>query len=135
MTIHLLPAYFTTTKSKSKKSSKQSKANIEHQKWLEKRGLSPQQLKNKVKPDNNWAEEYAAVLKVERKYVSVETKGSSDSCSKKGVMANLHKEPEHIRREILDKASRVMPLYSKGGLQFATPGTDMKMVGSKSRRG
>ena len=135
MTMHLLPAYFTTTKTKKKKKASLTKSQIEHQIWLEKRGLSPNQLKSKTKPDNNWAEEYASTLRVEKKYESADMVGSSDSCTKKGVMANIHKEPEHVQREILEKASRVMPLYSKGGLQFATPGTDMKMVGSKSRRG
>lgn len=134
MSMHLLPAHFTTTKTK-KKPSKQSKADAEHQKWLEKRGLSRAQIKDKIKPDNKWAEEYAASLKVEKKYESADMVGSPDSCAKKDIMTNLHKEPEHVRREILEKASRVMPLYSKGGLQFATPETDMKMVGSKSRRG
>ena len=134
MTMHLLPAYFTTTNTKKKK-TKPSKSDLDHQKWLAKRGLSPQQLKAKIKLDNKWQEEYSKTIKVERKYESVETSGSRDSCAKKDIMTRLHKEPEHIRKEILDKASRVMPLYNKGGLQYATPETDMKSVGSKSRRG
>lgn len=134
MTMHLLPAYFTTTNSKKRK-SKPSKADAEHQKWLAKRGLSPEQLKAKKRVDINWASEYSKTIKVERKYASVEMSGASDSCAKKDIMTKLHKEPEHVRREILDKASRVMPLYNKGGLQYATPETDMKTVGTKSRRG
>ncbi len=133
--MHLLPAYFTTTSNRSKKKSKPKKSDVEHQKWLAKRGLLPQQLKEKIKLDNNWKTEYAKSIKVERKYVSVEMSGSSDSCAKKDIMSRLHREPEHVKKEILDKASRVMPLYNKGGLQYVTPETDMKMVGSKSRRG
>ena len=134
MTMHLLPAYFTTTNSKKKK-TKPKKSDIEHQKWLEKRGLAPSQLKAKIKLDNNWQEEYSKTIKVERKYKSVETTGSRDSCAKKDIMSRLHKEPEHVKKEILDKASRVMPLYNKGGLQYCTPETDIKTVGTKSRRG
>lgn len=134
MTMHLLPAYYTTTNSKKRK-SKPSKSDVQHQKWLEKRGLSPNQLKAKKKLDINWQEEYTKTIKVERKYESVEMSGSRDSCAKKDIMTRLHKEPEHVRKEILDKASRVMPLYNKGGLQYATPETDMKSVGTKSRRG
>jgi hypothetical protein len=61
--------------------------------------------------------------------------GSSDACAKKDIMTKLHNEPKHVREEILNKASRVMPLYNKGGLQYVTPETDIKTVGSKSRRG
>ena len=136
MTMHLLPAFYTTTIFNRKSTNKgKTKAQIEHEKWLEKRGLSPNQLKTKKKLDSNWKEEYASVLKVDRKYESVEMTGSSDACAKKDIMTRLHKEPEHIRKEILEKASRVMPLFNKGGLQYATPETDMKTVGTKSRRG
>lgn len=134
MTMHLLPAYFTTTNSKKKK-TKTKKSDLEHQAWLAKRGLLPQQLKAKIKLDNNWKEEYSKSIKVERKYESATMSGSRDSCAKKDIMTRLHKEPEHVKNEILNKASRVMPLYNKGGLQYVTPDTDMKMVGSKSRRG
>lgn len=135
MTMHLLPAFFTTTASNRKSKKKKTKAQIEHEKWLEKRGLSANQLKTKKKLDSNWKEEYASVLKVDRKYESAEMTGSSDACAKKDIMSRFHKEPEHIRKEILEKASRVMPLFNKGGLQYATPETDLKTVGTKSRRG
>ena len=134
MTMHLLPAYFTTTNTKKKK-TKPSKSDLEHQKWLAKRGLLPQQVKAKIKLDNKWQEEYSKTIKVERKYQSAEMTGSSDSCAKKDIMSRLHKEPEHVKKQILDKASRVMPLYNKGGLQYCTPETDIKTVGTKSRRG
>lgn len=134
MTMHLLPAYFTTTRTKKKK-SKTKKSDLEHQAWLSKKGLLPQQLKAKIKLDSNWKEEYNRSIKVERKYESAEMIGSKDSCAKKDIMTRLHKEADHVKKEILDKASRVMPLYNKGGLQYATPETDMKSVGTKSRRG
>lgn len=134
MTMHLLPAYFTTTNTKKKK-TKLKKSDVEHQKWLEKRGLAPNQLKAKIKLDKNWQDEYSKTIKVERKYQSAEMTGSSDSCAKKDIMSRLHKEPDHVKKQILDKASRVMPLYNKGGLQYCTPETDIKTVGTKSRRG
>lgn len=135
MTMHLLPAYFTTTSNTKKKKSKPSKSDVEHQKWLQKQGLSPEQLKRKKSVDSNWKEEYTSSIRVDRRYKSLGMSGTKDSCIKRGVMNNLHKEPEHVRKEILDKASRCMPLYNKGGLQYATPETDMKTVGTKSRRG
>lgn len=133
MTMHLLPAYFTTTSTKKKK-TKPSKAALEHQAWLAKRGLLPSQVKSKIKVDNKWQEEYSNSIKVERKYKSAEMTGSKDSCAKKDIMSRLHKESVQVKKQILDKASRVMPLYNKGGLQYATPETDMKSVGTKSRR-
>lgn len=136
MTMHLLPVFYTTTvgNRKRKKNSKTA-AQIEHEKWLQKRGLTRDQLATKKSVDNNWQNEYAKSLKVERKYQSVEMTGSKDSCARRGVMENIHKEPEHVRKQILEKASRCMPLYNKGGIQYATPETDMKTVGTKSRRG
>lgn len=136
MTMHLLPAYYTTTvgNRKRKKNSKKC-SQTEHEKWLQKRGLTQDQLATKKSVDNNWQTEYANSLKVERKYKSVEMVGSKNSCARRGVMENIHKEPEHVRKQILEKASRCMPLYNKGGIQYATPETDMKTVGTKSRRG
>jgi len=134
MTMHLLPAYFTTTNTKKKK-TKMKASEIEHQKWLTKRGLTREQINLKKKVDFNWSSEYAKTLKVDKKYKSAEMSGSSDACAKKDIMTKLHNEPKHVREEILNKASRVMPLYNKGGLQYVTPETDIKTVGSKSRRG
>ena len=62
-------------------------------------------------------------------------KSVAGDCSKRDIMTNLHKEPEHVQQEILRKASLVMPLYNKGGLQYAGPDVDLTTVGSKSRRG
>jgi hypothetical protein len=133
----ILPAYYTTnnTKRKSKTKSKTA-ATIKHEQWLMEKGLLPGQIAKKKTLDVNWKKTYNESIKVDRNdYVSAGMSGNASSTAKRGVMTNLHKEPEHIRKEILDKASRVMPLFNKGGLQFATPGTDMATVGTKSRRG
>ena len=50
-------------------------------------------------------------------------------------MDNLHKETPETQKAILDKASRVMPLFNKGGLQYLTDGEDITQIGTKSRRG
>jgi translation elongation factor EF-4 len=135
MSMHLAPVYFTTTRSgrKSKPSSNKrlAEATAKHDKWLLDRGLHPNQrdlqraFKGKQKID-------LPDLKVESQY---ELSNGIGNGFKRGIMANLHNETEKVRKEILDKASRVMPLYNKGGLQYATPETDLKMVGSKTRRG
>lgn len=136
MTMHLLPAFFTTTVSKRKSKSKPKTANqLAYEKWLQKQGLSPEQLKRKKTVDYDWKTEYTNSMKVERKYESLGMSGSKNACAKRGIMDNLHKEPEHVRKEILEKASRCMPLYNKGGIQYASPDTDFTTVGTKSRRG
>ena len=137
MTMHLLPAFYTTNGSTKKKTSKKkSQSQIDHEKWLEKQGLGKviqRSKKNAINSD--WRKSYAETLKVDRTYESSGISGSKHSCAKKGIMENLHKEPEHVRKEILIKASRCMPLFNKGGIQYATPGEDMTQVGTKSRRG
>lgn len=136
MTMHLLPAFFTTTVGKRKSKSKpNSQSQLAYEKWLQKQGLSPEQLKRKKTVDFDWKTEYTDSIRVERKYESLGMSGSKNACAKRGIMDNLHKEPEHVRKEILQKASRCMPLYNKGGIQYASPETDLTTVGSKSRRG
>lgn len=132
--MHLLPAFFTTTRSSTKK--KKTTSSAEHDKWLKSKGLHADQIKQKKSVDLNWKKRYTESVKVDREdYVSAGMSGNASSCTDRSLMKNLHKEPEHVRREILAKASRVMPLFNKGGLQYATPATDLTTVGSKSRRG
>ena len=135
MTMSMLPAYFTSTNLKKRK-SKIKQSLTAHDKWLISKGLSYDQIKSKKTVDFKWKERYLSDMKVDRSdYVSAGMSGNASSCTKRGVMVNLHKEPKHVRDAIIDKASRVMPLFNKGGLQYATPETDMTTVGSKSRRG
>lgn len=135
MSMHLLGPWFTTTKTNTKSKSK-PKQLTKHDVWLLKNGVHPEQIKIKKGVDLNWKKEYTKNMKVDQSdYVSAGMSGSASSCAKRDIMSNLHKEPEHVRREILEKASRVMPLFNKGGLQYATPETDLTQVGSKSRRG
>jgi hypothetical protein len=129
--MHLVGPYLTTTRynSKKKKSAKQLKADAEHQAWLKKRGLDRQTVQTSVAKANLRAEMPTY------EYTKVQYSNVVGSGTHTGVMANLHKEAPHVQKAILDKASRVMPLFNKGGLQYATEGTDLTTVGSKSRRG
>ena len=137
MSMHLLPAFFTTTKTsckKTKRSTKLKKADLDHAAWVQK--MTKGKKADKKALDKNWRSDYNRDMKVgQSDYVSSGMSGSASSCVKRDIMTNLHKEPKHVQKEILDKASRVMPLFNKGGLQYCTPGTDMTQVGSKSRRG
>jgi hypothetical protein len=136
MSMHLVGPYLTTTKYNSKKKKSNSRRLVEatdkHNAWLRERGLHPEQrtlqkaFKGKYQND---IPDYTV------RDNNIQLSNSIGNGYKKGIMANLHKESPEVQKEILDKASRCMPLFNKGGYQFATPGTDMTMTGSKSRRG
>ena len=110
------------------------KSRLDHQQWLKERGLTLSQIKAKKVIDYSWEKCYTS-------YINVETKTKEELLKKfypvykTDIMTNLHKENKQTQKEILFKASRVMPLFNKGGLQYASPTEDMKTVGSLSRRG
>jgi len=127
----MLPAFFTTTNTKKRK-VKKSQSTKQHEEYLLRMGCHPNQLKDKKALDNNWAATYSKNMKFEgNTYNSAGMSGNSDSCAKRGVLVNLHKETEVVRKEILEKANRIQPLYNKGGLQYVTDGTDLHDVGKK----
>ena len=136
MSMHLVGPYLTTTRynGKKKPSAKEQRAKVEHEAWLRKQGLHPDQLatrkasKGSIKTEKNLPS-----FKVDQSIPL--SNNIVDGGRVRGIMANLHKESPEVQKEILYKASRCMPLYNKGGIQFATPSEDLTQVGSKSRRG
>lgn len=130
MSMHILPAYFSTTRnSKTKKKVATVSA---HEKWLGSKGLTLSQIKAKKKVDSNWKKEYNDSLKVDRSdYVSHGLSGSPSSTAKRGVMTNLHKEEKQVQEAILQKANRTAPAYSKGSYQYITLDTDLSDIGKK----
>jgi hypothetical protein len=135
--MHILPAFYTTTVNGRKKKSKSAPASLsKHEKWLISKGLHPEQIKKKKDVDSGWKKRYTESMMVDRSTRRYDDKELiAGDCSKRDIMTNLHKEPKHVQEAILEKASRVMPLYNKGGLQLLSPNDDLKTVGSKSRRG
>jgi hypothetical protein len=136
MSMHLVGPYLTTTrynsKSKKSKSARAVTAAAKHDEWLRKQGLHPDQrnLQRAFKGKHvNSIPDYTDTRH------TAELSNGIGNGYKKGIMANLHKESPEVQQAIMDKASRCLPLYNKGGYQYATPDTDMTMTGSKSRRG
>lgn len=128
----LLPVYYTTTNYRKRKQRKHDRS--EHDAWLEKMGVTTKQIKAKKTKNTSWKSQYAESLKVDRssaQYDSAGMSGSKSSCANRSIMANLHKEPEHVREAILAKAARTAPLYSKGPYQYITDGTNLDDVGKK----
>lgn len=136
MSMHLVGPYMTTTRYSSKKrksnSKKAAESEAKHNAWLVKQGLTPNQIQLKKAFVGNVRKSTTPDLTTSNPYQLSNSVGNG---FKKGIMENLHKEAPDVQREILVKASRCMPLFNKGGLQYATPGEDMTQVGSKSRRG
>ena len=134
--MHLVGPYLTTTKygSKTKKSNSKRLAESEakHNAWLAKQGLTPNQVKLKKEFVGNVRINTRPDLTTSNPYQLSNSVGNG---YKKGIMENLHKESPEVQKEIMLKASRCMPLFNKGGLQYLTPGEDVTQVGSKSRRG
>ena len=134
--MHLVGPYLTTTRYNSKKklSAKEQRAKAEHEAWLKKQGLHPDQLATrKALKGSNKNQKELPSYKVENSIPL--SNNIVDGGRVKGIMANLHKEAPEVQKEILYKASRCMPLYNKGGIQYASPNEDLTQVGTKSRRG
>lgn len=126
----LLPVYYTTTNLRKRKQRKTN--TTEHDKWLSKMGLLPKQIRSKKTANTSWKTEYAEGLKVDRSTKEHDSHSviasPASAAANRSIMANLHKEPEHVREAILAKAKRVMPLYNKGGLQVLTESDDLKAL-------
>jgi hypothetical protein len=134
--MHLEKAFLSTTNygGKGRKPANTAslrEATAKHEAWLKKQGLHPEQRELK-RAFTGKAKIELPDYKVESKYQLSNGIGNG---FKQGVLANLHKESKEVQQQILDKASRCMPLFNKGGYQYATDDTDMTTVGSKSRRG
>ncbi len=119
------------------KQEKLRKAEEEHQKFLTSMGVSKEQLqKTKAGRRNlvldSWRKSFYNKLESRIEQKDIANTGVTGQVT--GVFANLHKEPEHVRQAILEKKSRVMPLYNKGGYQLASENEDMTQIGSRTRR-
>ena len=127
----ILPAYYNSYNTKKRKQTK-SKSSVEHENWLKSQGLHISQLKAKNTVDSSWKTKYKEDLYVDRSdYVSAGMGGNSSSCADRSLMNNLHKEPEHVRKEILKKAKRVSVAYNKGPIMVITDNDDLTTMGRK----
>jgi hypothetical protein len=125
--MQLMKPQFTTNKTvrSTKPSAKQQQAKAEHEAWLRKNGVHPEQL-TKAKLHKNALPSY----KTDKTQLS---NTIVDGGRASGIMANLYKEPEHVQKQILAKVASVTPLYNKGGYAVAVK-SDGNCLGSRSRR-
>ena len=95
---------------------------------MEKQGLTPNQVKLKKEFVGNVRINIKPDLTTRNPYQLSNSVGNG---FKKGIMENLHKEAPEVQKEILDKAKRTAPAYSKGAYQYITPGADLTDIGKK----
>jgi len=131
MTMHLLPAYYTTTRNRQTKSVGVKKL-TPHDEWLLKRGLHPSQItakKRQVGEHKNDLPDYS----LDRD--SGKLSNSIGNGFARGIMTNLHKESPQVQKEIMEKAMRTTVAYNKGPTMYFSPESDKTNLGSGSRRG
>lgn len=125
--MQLLKPYINNIGStKTKATAKQLQAKAEHEAWLKKNGVHPDQLKHKPKVKNSLPSYKTEKVNLSNTIV--------DGGRNKSIMANIYKESEAVQRKILEKAKRTEMAYNKGGLVYVTDGMDIKTMGSRSRR-
>ena len=132
MSMHLEKAFLTTTRYSSKKKKSNSKrvaeSEAKHNAWLAKQGLTPNQIQLKKAFVGNVRINTKPNLSTSNPYQLSNSVGNG---YKKGIMENLHKERPEVQKEIMAKAARTAPAYSKGAYQYITPGADLSDVGRK----
>lgn len=132
MSMHLEKAFLTTTRYSSKKKKSNSKklaeSEAKHNAWLAKQGLTPNQIQLKKAFVGNARINTKPDLTTSNPYQLSNSVGNG---FKKGIMENLHKEAPEVQKEIMAKAARTAPAYSKGAYQYITPGADLSDVGRK----
>lgn len=75
MTMHLLPAFVTTTRSNKRQPQRtKTRATIEHEQWIRK--MTGGQRSDSAAQSSHWRREYAESLQVDREYVSNNSVGN-----------------------------------------------------------
>lgn len=137
MTMHLMPVYFNRFGSSRRltkpKTASQLRAEAEHAKFLKSVGVRG---RSETKPSVMRSEPSHAVSSLPALSNTI----PAGVASKRSILTD-HEwrrdsgEAAATVGAILEKASRAMPLYNKGGYQLASKSEDPASLGSRSRRG
>lgn len=143
MTMHLVHAGLTTLntgKSRKKLNAKQIRAAADHEEWLRKQGLHPDQLAQRK---DSRPRKLKLDLKVDREGPQC-TNGFAPAGARKSVFDSqwtrryeddpvlAEREKEALRRAEALK-SRLMPLYNKGPVQLQTNLSNLKEGNGRGR--
>ena len=139
MSMHLVgPALNTNGNTKKKRSNAELKAQANHNAWLRKQGIHPDQLAAKAKPKSR-------TLKldlVQDRDSAPCSNGFAPGGAKKSVFDSewqktYEDDPEMAERETIALAkaqalkSRLSPIYNKGPVQLVTAGLSPKDFGKR----
>jgi hypothetical protein len=138
--VHAGLTTLNTGRNKKKASVKQNRAAAEHDKWLRKQGLHPEQIAARQKTKSKTAK----VETNQPKSESVKRLGDGFApiVAKRSVFDSAWRrdyedDPLMAEREAIalqqaeEKKKRIAPAYSKGAYQYISEGTDLKDIGRK----
>ena len=144
--MHMIHAGLTTLntgRNKKKSGVKQNRAAAEHDKWLRKQGLHPEQIaqRQKNKPKTMSADTSTSSTKK----ISSLGNGFAPIVAKRSVFDSAWRkdyedDPLMAEREAMalqqaeEKKKYIRPLYNKGPLQFSTNTTDLKEGNGRGKR-
>ena len=112
--MHMLPAYYTTNNTRTRKKPTKNKriiaARAEREMWLRKNGCHPDQLKAKPKKFVEWKGHEEPYRRETRYIPSLDSTSGIDSCSKKDNTEQLKVSSNYT----------IAPAYNKGAYQVIT---------------
>jgi len=134
MMIHLNS---TSKKKKAKLSKQKQKMLDEYNNWRKQNKLPPVNSLSAQKFSTEF-KEYAPKVSRTKSTAHIKSLESMDPavCSRNSIMdkANLAKEPEHVREQIIAKSKRIALMYNKGAYQYISDDIDITTIGTRNRR-
>lgn len=138
MTMHLLgPAYNNFGNNKKKPTAKQLRAKQEHEKFLKKMNIHPDQLNARRQAPRKLEHSVHAVSKGLDCSNGFDVGGFKKTVFDSDWKHTYKDDPQMAAREqaaiqaAKDKSKRIAPAYSKGAYQYITPGSDLSDIGKK----
>lgn len=138
MAFHLERPYINNIgNNKPKPSAKQQKAKAEHEAWLRSQGLAPDQIAARQKPESRKLKKTFVVDKGGPQCSNGFAPGGAKRSVFDSEWQRKYDDPTMIEREraalraAQEKKNRVMPIFNKGGLQYAG---NLKMTELGKRR-
>ena len=138
--VHAGLTTLNTGRNKKKSNVKQNRAAAEHDKWLRRQGVHPEQLAQRSKSQH--VNRHTSIETISEKKISSLGNGFAPIVAKRSVFDSAWRrdykdDPVMAEREAIalkqaeDKKKRIAPAYSKGPYQFISANTDLTDLGRK----
>ena len=131
MSTQIMPAYFTTTRVRKVSTGKpQTAAQKKHAAFIA--SMTKGRVKDKNLLEKQFKDQYRENMVIDTSnYNSAGMSGSVNACAKTDIMTKMFNEKPEVQKQILAKAARTAPLYSKGPYQYIGGGQDLTDLGRK----